>query len=688
VSDIPPTLESAKQHHLSGNLPQAEAIYRQLLEADPNRGDLWYYLGRAILPQGKVEEAIACYRRAIALRPRFPEAYSNLGLALKSQGKRDDATACFRHAINLQPQYLEAHLNLANLLESQGDSAAAIEAYRYVIKHRPEFAEAHNNLGLALKHQRDWGAAVARLREATRLDPNFAEAHANLASVLAELRQDDDAFASFNRALELKPNLILALCGRVNLWVHREEFDTALSALEQAIPLQPHSADLHRSLAFILCELGLISSGIEHYQTSLKLDPGSASTWSNYLYHLNYSPEVDPVTLLEEHRKGAGTLPTPRSSNAFAALDSIHGRPIRVGYISPDFRRHAVASFLMPILANHNSKAFHAYCYSDVATPDATTALLRSHAHAWRNIRPLTDDAVEQLIRSDRIDLLVDLAGHTARNRLEVFARKPAPVQLTYLGYPATTGLATIDGIITDPFIDPPGEPSHSTEQPLRLPTIFCCFNPPENAPEVSPPPLIQNGFPTFGSLHKLPKLNNAVIDLWSKLLLAIPGARLLLVRDRLKGRRGPELLAQFEANGVPPGRVIIQHDWTMNQHWNIYASIDVSLDVFPWSGHTTACESLWMGVPIITLTGHTRPSRMTASVLSAVGLPELIADTPDHYLQIATSILQNPDRLAAQRAQCRQRIQNSPLCDARSFTRDLEQACATFVAQHWPSTT
>jgi predicted O-linked N-acetylglucosamine transferase (SPINDLY family) len=403
---------------------------------------------------------------------------------------------------------------------------------------------------------------------------------------------------------------------------------------------------------------------------------------SNYLYFLNYLPEIDDKALLAEHRRVAAEFGAGATSPSFEDHDRSLGRPLRIGYVSPDLRRHALSSFLEPILANDERGRALAICYADVGFPDETTARLRSLAHGWREIRLLSDDQVVDQIHRDRIDILVDLAGHTARNRLGVFGRKPAPVQVTYLGYPGTTGLLTFDALLTDEVANSPGGPAWSTEAPLCLPGGLCCYAPPRGVPEVVPPPLLRAGFPTFGSLHKLPKLNSGVLDLWSMLLKGVPVARLLMPRDSLKGRAKDELLAHFAAQGVPHERIDIRHEWGPEGHWGLYASIDLSLDVFPWCGHTTACESLWMGVPIVTLAGERRSSRLTASVLTMMGLDELIAESPQQYIEAARRLIGDPGRLAELRPWLRERMLASRLCDGPSFTRDLELAYAVLWRQ------
>ncbi len=382
--------------------------------------------------------------------------------------------------------------------------------------------------------------------------------------------------------------------------------------------------------------------------------PGSKVSRSNYLFFLNYDPSISPETLLVEHRREAAVLAADATPHSHEGHDWSSGRPLRVGYVSPDFRRHAVASFLEPILASHDRRRVESIGYADVGSPDAVTDRLRSFCHDWRRIRHLTDDRVEEIIRRDRIDILVDLAGHTARNRLRIFARKPAPVQVTYLGYPGTTGLETFDALLTDAVADPPGRPAQSTEEPLRLPNGSYCYAPPSDATDVAPLPMLRAGFPTFGSLHKLPKLNRGVLELWAAVLRAVPSARLLLFRDTLKGRTRDEILAFFESRGIAAGRLEIRHDWKTDEHWSIYSSIDVSLDVFPWCGHTTACESLWMGVPVVTLAGDRRASRMTASVLTMVGQSELITETPEQYIETAARLVSGPHDLSQLREPAR----------------------------------
>ena len=425
----------------------------------------------------------------------------------------------------------------------------------------------------------------------------------------------------------------------------------------QRWPLQPSSLISPRRTTIsgiVLSEQGKLDEAIAAYRLALRLKSDFLDAESNLLKALNYDPRAGRETLLAEHRRWLSVYgPAPLLGPA-PGLDCALERPLRVGYVSPDFRVHAVSYFFEPILAHHDRRRVEPICYAEVATGDSVTARLQGLAADWRWTVGLTDPQLAEQVRRDRIDILVDLAGHTSGNRLGVFSRKPAPrCKLTYLGYPNTTGLSTIDYLLTDAVVDPPGEPAWSTEEPYRLPGLFCCYATPAEAPEVGPPPEGRLGYVTFGSLHKLSKLNEAVLDLWCDLLRAVPSARLLLFRNNLTGSRQEDLRRHFQAQGIADERVELRHTKEGGGHLAVYQGIDISLDVFPWCGHTTACESLWMGVPVITLLGDRHAGRMTASVLqgSSTLLGMGRAHSPADYIAIARRMAEDVDGLARLRS-------------------------------------
>jgi protein O-GlcNAc transferase len=347
-----------------------------------------------------------------------------------------------------------------------------------------------------------------------------------------------------------------------------------------------------------------------------------------------------------------------------------------VGYVSPDLRRHAAAYFIEPVLAHHDRGRVEVFCYAEVEAPDDFTARLRGLAEHWRDTTGLTDEAVADLVRRDGIDVLVDLAGHTAGNRLLVFARRPAPVQLSYLGYPHATGLAAIPFSVGDTVTDPEEKPGSPGEDVVRLPGCFCCYAPPQGVVPAPGLPEDRAGAVTFLALHKLEKLNDAVLDLWTRVLEAVPGSRLLLARDSLHGRTAQRLAGRFAARGVAPDRVVLERVSAEGMsHLRAYERGDVALDVFPWNGHTTACEALWMGLPVVALRGGSHASRMTASVLECLGLGDLVADTPEDYVEVAAGLAADRARRAELRAGLRQWMLASPLCDGAGLARRLEEA-------------
>jgi predicted O-linked N-acetylglucosamine transferase (SPINDLY family) len=439
---------------------------------------------------------------------------------------------------------------------------------------------------------------------------------------------------------------------------------------------QPELTSARYNLGVALQAQGKLVEARECYREVLRIKPDDRVAYSTYAGALIFEPSVDGAGLLAQHRRWAAHHASTRAKPAPHKNRPEPERKLRVGYVSPDFRAHAVAYFLEPILAAHDPAQVETVCYAEVPAPDRTTARLRALAGQWRDTFGLSDEQLAELIRRDEVDILVDLAGHTAGNRLLVFARKPAPVQVSYLGYPCTTGLTAIDYRLADAVTDPPDEPACYVETLVRLEGAFCCYAPPAGAPPVSPVPAQARGGITFGSLHKLEKLNAAVLDVWCRILHALPSSRILLSRNTLRGRCGERVLAAFQERGIEPNRVVLHHAEPVDlQHLRIYNEIDIALDPFPWNGHTTACEALWMGVPVVALRGQRHSGRMVASVLNAVGLPEWIAGSPAEYCRVALSLAADLPELARLRAHLRARMCQSPLCDGAAFTWRLETA-------------
>ena len=505
-----------------------------------------------------------------------------------------------------------------------------------------------------------------------------------MAQALHQQGMLDEAIASYRRAVELQPNYPDAFNNIGVVLTTQGKLDEAAMYLQQALAADPQHADAHNNLGNVLKEQGRLEEAAYYYDEAVKCRPSFAGAQSNLLVCWNYDPAADPDALFFEHRRWAEV-------HARAAPASAHRndpdpeRRLRVGYVSPDFYHHAAAHFLEPIFANHDPRAIEVYCYAADYIPDEVTRRFQAKAHAWRSTVGHSDAEVIAQIHSDQIDILVDLAGHTANNRLGVLAHKPAPVQITYLGYPNTTGLATVDYRLTDVVADPSGEPVRYTEELVRLPLAFC-YAVLEDAPKIVAPPASVRGHVTFGSLHNLAKLNGQVLDLWCALLRAVPTSRLLVFRHTLHGSAHEYFHRHLTQRGIGPERFDLRHAAAGRSNYlDVYTSVDIALDAFPWNGHTTACEALWMGVPVVTLYGNRYAGRMAASALTALGLTELIARSPEQYVDIAARWANDFDRLGRLRTSLREKMRTSPLCDGAAFTRSLEEAYRT-VWRRWCS--
>jgi protein O-GlcNAc transferase len=662
--------------HALGRLDDALAGYRRAAELRPDYVDAINNQGFVLAALGRTEEAAAAFRAAVRLKPDFAEGHSNLGNALAALGRLDEAAACQREALCLRPDFATAHANLGNILLNQGRLDEAAAACREALRLQPAYVKAHNTLGVVFLDQGRPADAVAAFREALRLDARFADAYSNLGMALRDLGRFDEAADACRQALQLRPDLAEAHNNLGNALAERGKVTEAIAAYGRALELRPEYPEAENNLGTCLERQGKLDEAIACYRRVLQRRPGYLSAHNNLLIALQYHQDADPAALLEEHRRWYRQHAEPLAAEARPHdNDRDPDRRLRVGYVSPDFRQHPIPFFVEPILAAHDHERFTVLCYADLLRPDAVTERLRQYADVWHDVTSLSDQQTADLIRRDGIDILVDLAVHAPRNRLLVFARQPAPVQVSYLGYANTTGLPAIDYRLTDVYVDPPWPTeTYQTEELLRLPQTFCCYQPPAEAPPVDDLPALASGHVTFASLNRLAKVNPAVLELWARVLAAVPGSRLLLQANGLTdpGTRS-HLLGQFGRHGIGPERLTMLEWGSFTDYLANLRQADVGLDTFPFNGHTTSCHCLWMGVPIVTLAGRLPVARVGVSLLSNLGLPELVAETPDAYVEIAVRLAGDLDRLRQLGAGLRERMRVSPLLDARTFTRNLE---------------
>ena len=574
--------------------------------------------------------------------------------------------------------HAEATYQLANAYQAQGRLDEAIACYAKVIKMAPDAMACHFNMGNALLRRGRLAEAVACYRAAIRLSPDMPEAFCNMATALKELGEIEAAVDAYKKAISLRPGYADAFHNLGYAYHQTGRLTEAIRCYQKAVALDSNRVEAYNNLALALKEKGEIPDSIRYCRKALEMRPGYAEAHSNLLFAMQCDPDVGDMEIFREsvnwwRRHGAG-----HAREAGRGKDPDPGRRLRVGYVSPDFREHSVSRFFLPLIENHDRKAVEVFCYGDVKRPDRMTARIRELADHWRSIVGLGDDAVARQIWEDRIDILVDLAGHTGGNRLLVFARRPAPVQVTWLGYPGTTGLGVMDYRLTDHVADPEGDADRwHTERLVRLSEGFLCYAPPEEAGEVCSLPALKEGRVTFGSFNNFSKMNEQVAAVWSRILLSVPGSLLMLKSKSLRdaGVRG-RCLEMFLRNGISEDRIVFEgYARTVKDHLLLYNRVDMGLDPFPYNGTTTTCEALWMGVPVVTLKGGRHAARVGASILTRVGLSDLIADTKEAYIRKAVELARDPGRLKALRAGMRDRLRKSTLLNGPGFAAAMEAA-------------
>jgi protein O-GlcNAc transferase len=583
---------------------------------------------------------------AASITKEFPEhqfAWKVLGVVLIQIGRLSESLISTQKSVELNPLDSEAHYNLGITLKGLDRLNEAEASYRKALTLKPNYAEAYNNLGITLKHLGRLNEAEEYYRKAITLKPNYAEAYYNLANTLKELGRLNEAEASYRKAITLKPNY----------------------------------AEAYNNLGIMLQELGRLEEALSNYDKAIELKVDFSEAYSSKNLCLNYSSLWSPLSIYNEHLKfekqfGGFKVELPQDK----LVKKNFGEQLRIGYVSADFRKHSVAYFFEPLLKNHHDNLVETFCYYNNGLVDTTTKRLMAASDHWRSIVDLPDLDVFNLIKNDKIDILVDLSGHTGKNRLLVFAQKPSPIQVTWLGYPNTTGLSAIDYRFTDIIADPIGDADKIHSETLwRLPNGFQCYQGNEKIPVGLELPQKIQGHITFGSFNNFSKITPQVIKTWSKILHAVPTSNLLLKCFQLNYNKN-YYLELFKKEGVSEDRIKLYGRLpNTDEHLNLYNEIDISLDPFPYNGATTTCEALWMGVPVITLLGDHHVGRVGASILTNVGLTDFIAQDTDSYIKLAVEMAANTKYLNEIRKNLRERMQGAPLCDARSFASNVETA-------------
>jgi protein O-GlcNAc transferase len=591
---------------------------------------------------GRLAEAESACRRILAAQPFSAEVAHFLGMVLLERGQAAEAAELMRRSVAFAPAVPLFRVNLAGALGRLGRCEEGLpHLTQALVLGGGAMPALHNQMGATLQSLGRLNEAVAAFQNAIRLRPNYPEPHHNLGQALPKLGRLTESAEAYRKAVSLRPAYSKAAF----------------------------------QLAGVLGELGSGDEVVEALDTVIRLHPRAPAPRSARLYTMHYCPQHDAQTLYREHTEWGRLFCDPlRQHFKPHENDCDPDRQLRVGYVSPALREHTVTKFISAAIEHHDRKQFEVFCYSDAEKADAVTARIKDWADVWRDTRGQSDEAMDRLIRSDRIDILVDLRGHAADNRLTLFARKPAPVQINMVGYFNTTGLAAMDYRLTDAHMDPMGAAEQlNCEKLIRLEESCWCYSPEPDAPDVTEPPCIKNGFVTFGSLNKVVKISEPCAKLWAAVLEAVPSSRLLLSAS---GDAAPAVRERLGAMGLPVERLIlVDKTRTSREYLERFNQIDIALDTFPFNGITTTCDGLWMGVPCVSLAGQTSVSRAGKSILHACGLGAMAADTPGLFVDIAAGLAKDMTRARDLRLEMRRRLLTSALLDHRRFAAKLESA-------------
>lgn len=622
------------------DLPGAMKALEKAIDYESDNVAHLLHLGELKRQAGEMQATIVLLEKAVAIAPDNVGAWVNLGKALQHAGRISEAQAAYARALEIEPKQAEVAANLGNTLQALGRLDEAAASYRRALQIKPDLAEAHSNLGVALRALGRLDEAEVSLRRALEINPNFAEGHYNLGKALQGLERNDEAIACYQRTLVIKPD----------------------------------RAEAHNNLGTALKDLGRLDDALASLRRALQCKPDYALAHSNLLFILNYHPDKSAEEIYAAYQEYDQCFGLPYRSKWRDHSNNLERqRRLKVGYVSPDFRKHSTQHFLEPLLSQHDRNTVEIYAYAELTQEDEVTARYRGYTDHWVSTRGMSDDALAERIRADGIDILMDLAGHTAQNRLSVFARKPSPVSVSWLGYGYTTGLTAVDYFLTDETSAPKGSEGLFSETPWRLATPGFAYSSAKGMGEVGPLPAAGQGCVTFGTLTRAVRINHRTIRVWSEILKRVAGSRLVIDSCNFADCPAQEgLAAKFAAHGIGRERLDIGFH---SPPWDVLRSMDIGLDCFPHNSGATLLEALYMGVPFVTLAGRPSVGRIGSSILKGAGHQEWIARTEDEYVEKAVALASDLPALACLRAGLRTEIESSPLMDEAGFARKVEAA-------------
>lgn len=680
--------ELGNAHQYLGQYQAAIEHYQAGVRLQPNNARIHCNLGVAQMKLKHVDSAFQSLKTALSLNPNLAEAHQYLGLLLTESENTTDAVRELQQAIELNAGLHEARFALGRLLAGHGKADLAMQHFTAAVAARPDNPEYLNALATALKDRGRHAEAESHFRRATDLAPDNAKLLSNYGLTLIALGKLEEAVATLTRATALDPSLAEAhynlgtALGNINRQTDAETAYRKATSLREAFP------EAWMNLGTLQLLQGRIDEAIASFERAIALRPDYAEANSNLLMALNYTDAVTHEEIFRRHREWGRGLVAPTCGQATPTIrPNEPQRRLRIGFVSADFRTHSVAYFFESLIDPPRPDV-EILCYSNTTRIDDVTHRIRNRVALWRDITTLSDTQAAEAIRADAPDVLIDLAGHTSGNRLGIFALRPCPIQITYLGYPNTTGLPTVDYRITDAVADPENNGAFHTETLLRLEDCFLCYTPPSPSPDPIVADVDEPGSIVFGSFNNLAKITPELIAAWAQILRRTPGSRLLIKNRPLADTQIANRLAEaFQAHGIDRDRLQLV-GWSPNteHHLEIYNQIDIALDTYPYNGTTTTCESLWMGRPVVTWRGSRHASRVGASLLNTLGITDLVASSLEDYIDIATGLANDPQKLARTSANLRRRMLGSILCDREAFQARFFDALHGIVSAAQPS--
>jgi predicted O-linked N-acetylglucosamine transferase (SPINDLY family) len=700
----------AVAHHQCGHLAQAKAGYKKVLKKRPNHFDALCRLGLCERQTGDSRSAERLLRRALLVDPRSAAARCELGIILAELHRHDEALACFDDLIVMHPDFAEVHFHRGNLLlglrrfaeaaasfdqaiaidprhlnslnnkgnalHELGRFAEAIACYDRILTLKPDCAPAIVNRGAAFKDLRQAEKAITEFDLALAIDPNHTNAWINRGETLLVLRRLDEALESFDRALSINSELALAWLGRANILMVTGKLAEAAAACQRALAIDPNSPKALTQLGQYHSLKGDAEAAVACFDRALTIKPDEGAALSYKIFALDFSVDgtfaAHQAARSDWWRNIGSKISMDRPSQHENDRDPT--RRIVVGYVSADFRQHSAAYTFRPVLMNHNKVSFEVICYSSAPIEDPVTASFRQVADRWRNVLQWSDDQLVDCILADKVDILIDLSGHTEGNRLHVFARKPTPVQVTAWGHATGTGMPTVDYLFSDPVAVPPEVRHLFAEQIYDLPCAITIEPPPVEL-RTSEPPVISNGYLTYGVFNRVSKFSNAAIGVWARILQSDLTSRLLIKDGALNDTSIQDmLLEKFATHDITPDRICLMGSTSREEHLATYRRVDICLDPFPQGGGVSSWEALHMGVPVVAKLGDAFPKRLAGAILSAIGMSDWVAADDDQYAEIA--LRSTADRLRPLRHELPNLIDQR--CGPAAYTRAVEQAYRT----------